>query len=110
MEYLRYYYTTMFEAHKNGGTLMRPLAFEFPGDKKCLEQFESTFMMGRQMKATLSFSEESTVQSYFPKETAWISMNDWDTIVIEKKGQNITFEVPRNQSIAHLREGSVFPL
>ncbi len=43
---LWYYYTKLAEVSMNGGTLMRPLFFEFPGDEKAYSKAEYTFMIG----------------------------------------------------------------
>eukprot|EP00830_Metopus_es_P015414 TRINITY_DN4440_c0_g3_i2.p1 TRINITY_DN4440_c0_g3~~TRINITY_DN4440_c0_g3_i2.p1 ORF type:complete len:886 (+),score=154.41 TRINITY_DN4440_c0_g3_i2:58-2715(+) len=43
---LRYYYTKLFEVSLYGGSLVRPMFFEFPKDEKVYEKTEFTFMIG----------------------------------------------------------------
>jgi len=43
---LRYYYTKLFEISLNGGSLIKPLFFEFPNDTKAMFESEKTFLIG----------------------------------------------------------------
>ena len=82
--FLRYYYTQLFEISKSGGTLVRPLFFEFPSDKNVYQNYESTFMIRSALKATPVMAPENEtknkINSYFPAKSRFISLNDFKTI------------------------------
>lgn len=94
--FLRYYYTKMYEISKHdGGTLVRPLFFEFPQDSGAYHGYEHSFMVGEALKVTPILSPESEhqgkVNSYFPKNTRFISLNDFHSIVDQgTSGANVT--------------------
>lgn len=43
---LRYYYTKLFEVSLEGGSLVKPLFFEYPNDEKAYGKTDFTFMIG----------------------------------------------------------------
>lgn len=112
--FLRYYYTRLFEISKWGGTLVRPLFFEFPSDKGVYQAYENSFMVGSALKATPVMTPTSEnkgkVSSYFPAKSRFVSLNDFKTIVSGgDNGLNSTFEASWNYTIVHMRDGSVIP-
>ena len=48
--FLRYMYTLLFEASEFGGTVIRPLFFEFPKDDRTFEIADESFMLGAGLK------------------------------------------------------------
>ena len=46
--HLPYLYTLFYNVHQNGGTVLRPLFFEFPGDQNSYK-IDTQFMWGRSM-------------------------------------------------------------
>jgi maltase-glucoamylase len=112
---LRYYYTRLFEISKNGGgTLARPLFFEFPEDEGAYKGYEHSFMMGKAIKATPVLTKEDSnsgkVKSYFPAHSRFISLNDMTTIVEGgDKGTNSTLDASWTYSLLHLNEGTIIP-
>jgi alpha-glucosidase (family GH31 glycosyl hydrolase) len=111
--FLRYFYTNFFEIHKNGGTMVRPLFFAFPDDEDTLEGMEHSFMVGDALKITPVLSPQSEhkgkIKSYFPKNSRFISLNDFSTIIDEPKGNNHTLETSLNYTIVHMKEGTIIP-
>lgn len=111
--YLRYYYTLLFEiARFGGGTMVRPMFFEFPEDEGAYQGYEQTFMIGKCLKATpvLVPDDENNgqVNSYFPKGVRFLSLNDFSTIT-PGQGKNMTLEASWIYTNAHLREGFIMP-
>ena len=102
MALLRYYYTTMFEASKFGGSFWRPLFFEFPEDDDALDDIEHTFMLGRALKITPILkpeSESSTVSSYFPPNSRFLQFGNYAVIQTGRDGENREFDsVMRDES------------
>mmetsp|Transcript_41978 Transcript_41978/g.48617 ORF Transcript_41978/g.48617 Transcript_41978/m.48617 type:complete len:1282 (-) Transcript_41978:599-4444(-) len=113
--WLRYFYTRLFEIHKyGGGTLVRPLFFEFPDDEQAGGNYEDTFMVGSALKVTPVLTPEAenkgNVQSYFPAKSRFISLSDLKTIVeTGEKGQNVTLAASWDYTNVHLKEGSIVP-
>ena len=114
--FLMFFYTRLFEIHKfGGGTLVRPLFFEFPDDSKVYSNYESSFMVGKELKVTPVLTSERInrgyVNSYFPANSRFISLNDFKTIVeSSSSGKNMSLETSWNSTIVHLREGSIIPI
>ena len=83
--FLRYFYTLMFEVSRNKrGAVIRPLFYEFPDDEGTLQGYEHSFMVGSALKVTpvitIKASVDGKVDSYFPKNSKFISLNDFKTI------------------------------
>ena len=112
--FLRYYYTQLFEISKWGGTLVRPLFFEFPDDKNVYQGYESSFMIGSALKATPVMAPanetKDKVSSYFPAKSRFISLNDFKTVVNGgESGVRPTLDASWDYSIVHMRDGSIIP-
>jgi len=43
---LRYYFTKLFDVSRHGGTLIKPLFFDYPNDRKIFEYRNKAFMIG----------------------------------------------------------------
>jgi len=113
--FLRYYYTRLFEISRyGGGTFIRPLFFEFPDDQNTLQGYEHSFMVGKALKVspvlTQTDSTSGKVKSYFPKNSRFISLNDWTTVVTPGvKGENKTLSASWNYTLVHMNEGTIIP-
>lgn len=42
----------MYEIHKNGGSIVRPLYFDYPHDDNLTEDYISTFLLGDSLLVT----------------------------------------------------------
>jgi maltase-glucoamylase len=107
---IRYFYTTMFEAHRNGGSLWRPLFFEFPQDDGAVDDPEHTFMIGRALKFTpvlQDLATSPTVDSYFPAGVRFIDTFTWQ--IITGAGQRVSLTPNWSWPLIHMREGSIVP-
>lgn len=113
--FLRYYYTRLYEINaRGGGTLVRPLFFEFPEDEGAYKAYEHTFMVGSALKVTPVLSPSSKhkgkIQSYFPANTRFISLNDFKTIINQgPTGKNLTLDTSLDYAIVHMKEGTIIP-
>ena len=113
--YLRYMYTRLYEINKNGGgTLARPLFFEFPEDDNAYQGYEHTFMIGSALKISPVLRPESEhngkIKSYFPAGSRFISLVDFKKILIGgEKGKNETLDALQDFTHVHLREGTILP-
>ena len=94
--FLRYFYTLLFEVSRNKrGAVIRPLFFEFPDDEKTYQGYEHSFMVGSALKVTpvitLQNSVDNEVKSYFPKNSRFVSLNDFKSIQQGKLFKNFKF-------------------
>lgn len=113
--YLRYFYTLLFEATKNGGTMFRPLFFEFPEDEGAYQGYEHSFMVGKALKVTPVLRPEKEhngkINSYFPANSRFISLNDYVSVLEQDStGQNVTLTPSLNHTIVHMKEGTIIPI
>lgn len=66
-----YLYTTFFEAHRMGGTIMRPLFFEFP-EQPDLREIQDAFMFGPSLLAHPVIQPSATaVRVTLPAAATW---------------------------------------
>ena len=65
---MRYYYTQMWLASKNGGPVYRPLFFDFPGDTNTYNNVEQGIMIGDSLKLSPVFTQGASGNQpfYFP--------------------------------------------
>ncbi|VDM96215.1 unnamed protein product [Thelazia callipaeda] len=76
--YLPYLYSLMFECSLNGGTVVRPLFFEFPNDSNTY-QLDYQFMWGSAMVfVPVVYEYASTVHGYLPPTALWYSLRESD--------------------------------
>lgn len=67
--FTRYIYSQMFARNYTGGQLVYPLLYDFPDDDNCLDNIESTYMLGDAIKVSPVLTpkgKETTFDSYFP--------------------------------------------
>uniref|UniRef100_A0A0M3KE34 Maltase-glucoamylase n=1 Tax=Anisakis simplex TaxID=6269 RepID=A0A0M3KE34_ANISI len=76
--YLPYLYSLHFEASLYGGTVVRPIFFEFPSDPKTYE-LSFQFMWGSGMMIVPVLEQGvSTVSAYLPANATWYSVRSSD--------------------------------
>ncbi|KHN72295.1 Maltase-glucoamylase, intestinal [Toxocara canis] len=73
--HLPYLYTLMFEAARDGGTVIRPLFFEFPDDDAAY-QMNYQFMWGPAMLIAPELEETYTVYVYLPRGATWYTLTN----------------------------------
>ncbi|KAI6243207.1 Maltase-glucoamylase, intestinal [Aphelenchoides fujianensis] len=107
--HLPYLYSLHFAASKEGGTVIRPVAFEFPRDRRAFD-LSYQFMWGPAvMVIPVTDENVDTVDGYLPEEAAWFALYGSRYGVQAAAGDG-TFEAPRNSSApAFVRAGHVLP-
>ena len=50
--FTRYIYSQMFAKNYTGGQLVYPLLYDYPEDDTCLDNIESTYMLGDSIKVS----------------------------------------------------------
>jgi alpha-glucosidase (family GH31 glycosyl hydrolase) len=106
---LPYYYTLFYHAHDIGGTVWRPLFFEFPNDPKLLD-VDTQFMVGAWLMACPVLTQGATsVPCYFPAGATWFHL--FDRSVVKGQGQTLTLDAPLlGQINLFARSGGIVPM
>jgi len=107
---LPYFYTSLYKVHKNGGTMVRPLFFNYPEDKFTWD-IDSQFMVNENILVTPVVTQGAVrVTGYFPAGHAYY---DWYTGAVTstgERGQNIVLDAPLSKIPIHIREASIVVL
>lgn len=105
--HLAYLYTLFYKVHRFGGTVLRPLFFEFPSDLKAQANDEQ-FMWGPALMVAPALNpSQSWTDVYFPKGTWYHSVNFTRIDSNEKYiKQSAGFAAPN----VYYRAGSIVPV
>ncbi|MFT8348356.1 TIM-barrel domain-containing protein [Clostridium saccharoperbutylacetonicum] len=102
-----YYYSLLFEAATEGAPVMRPLIYEFPQDKKLLEE-SFDFMIGNSiLVANVLEKGVKARKVYLPEGATWF---DWYTKQVYQGGQTIEVEVSLGSIPMFFRSGAIVPI
>ena len=102
-----YFYSLLFEAATEGSPVMRPLIYEFPEDKKLLEE-SFDFMIGSSiLVANILEKAAKTRKVYLPEGATWF---DWYTKQEYQGGQAIEVEVSLESIPMFFRSGTIIPI
>ena len=109
MSYIRYIYSQMYKNYREGGSLVKPLFFDFPSDDMCFEDIEHTYMLGDAVKVSpvLEAGVNETYKAYFPAGR-WADLNDY-TQMVDSKGDHFDLKQSLYQTNIHLKEGNIIP-
>ena len=103
----------MFEINQDGGSLWRPLFFEFPKVDETVKNIGSNFMIGKSVIVTpvLEHTEESTkVKTYIPPNTRYVDLIDFKTVKHGGSKGSYQYLEPRwDFPLIHLRDGRIIP-
>lgn len=107
---INYYYTLMFQASFEGGSVFKPTFFEFPNDIRLqYTHSQDNFMIGKALLVHPVLAQGvSSVSAYFPAEI-WY---DWYTgqRIITPFNRTLTLAAPLNGNInIHMRGGHIIP-
>jgi len=103
----------MYKVYRDGGSIIRPLFFEFPEDGNTFNEntIDSTFFLGDALKVSpvlkAGVKNGDKFQSYFPKGE-WADLNN-QTLKVSSNGQNIDLESSFTSTNVHLRPGKIVP-
>lgn len=105
-KFLPYLYTLFWEHERTGAPVMRPLWYEFPGDKQTY-LINDQYMVGGDVLVAPVVKEGMRTRSvYLPAGTDWV---DWRTGETFTGGQAITIKVPLDRLPIYVRVGAVIP-
>eukprot|EP01027_Heterolobosea_sp_BB2_P019554 GEZU01027469.1.p1 GENE.GEZU01027469.1~~GEZU01027469.1.p1 ORF type:complete len:327 (+),score=82.64 GEZU01027469.1:837-1817(+) len=108
---LPYYYTLFFKAHQNGGTVVRPLFFEFPEElvsPGVIQYIDRQFLVGEALMVSPVLDEgNTTVSAYFP-QALWYDYYSGE-LMKPDENQWLTLEAPIDVINAHVRGGFIIP-
>ncbi|KAK0735029.1 glycosyl hydrolases family 31-domain-containing protein [Lasiosphaeria miniovina] len=110
---LPYMYTLFAQANRDGTTVMRALAWEFPNEP-WLANADRQFLLGGAIMVTPCLVQgATTVDGVFPglgDGTLWYDWYDLTAVTGVQLGQNITIDAPLGHIPVYLRGGNVVPL
>lgn len=110
---LPYIYTTFAQAHETGSTVMRALAWEFPGEA-WLANADRQFLLGGAILVTPVLEQgASSVDGVFPGSgdgtTVWYDWYNQTAVSGVSRGQNVTIDAPLGHIPVYIRGGYVVP-
>eukprot|EP01102_Stenamoeba_stenopodia_P018047 TRINITY_DN6568_c0_g3_i1.p1 TRINITY_DN6568_c0_g3~~TRINITY_DN6568_c0_g3_i1.p1 ORF type:complete len:372 (+),score=52.12 TRINITY_DN6568_c0_g3_i1:579-1694(+) len=113
---LPYYYTLFMNAHINGGTVVRPLFFEFIEDQEAAV-IETQFMIGGALMMIPVVTRLPSVQGYFPLANWYnfftgMKKTDHNDLLSERRswrGAYIQLNTPLHIINLFLRGGNILP-
>lgn len=104
---LPYNYNLVFENHKNGTPLMRPLFFEEPENQK-LYTYNDAYFWGKNFLISPILKQGQKEQSvYFPKNSDWFNFYTDEKIA---GGTTKTFATEEDKIPTFVRAGSIIPM
>lgn len=109
---LPYWYTLLAQAHRDGDTVMRALAWEFPHEP-WLAGVDTQFLVGPAvMVIPVLEPGVETVQGVFPGTREGQVWYDWYTqtaVAVPAAGENVTIPAPVGHIPVYVRGGHVLP-
>jgi alpha-glucosidase len=109
---LPYMYTLFAQANRNGDTVMRALAWEFPNEP-WLADADKQFMLGDAIMVTPCLTQgATTVDGIFPgvgSGTVWYDWYNQTAVKGVEPGQNFTVAAPLTHIPVYVRGGNVVP-
>ena len=116
LRFSRYIYTQMYLAHANGGSLAKPLFFDFPTDDGSFTDaaMSTTFMLGDSLKVSpvmqAGLKDGDKYTAYFPPGARWVNVYNTDKIEdTTKGGRNVSLTVDSASLNVHQKSGTILP-
>jgi alpha-glucosidase (family GH31 glycosyl hydrolase) len=109
---IRYLYTQLFLVSLNGGTVFKPLFFEFPNDNNLFEYIDESFMFGNAFIMTPVFTDdEIDFKVYYPNASLNQFGGAYDRITQydpnNKDGLNVTLSGSFDHIHLYMRGGHI---
>lgn len=107
---LPFFYTLLYEAHRTGAPLARPLFFEYPDDNATWT-IDSQFLLGNSLLVSPVLEPGRTsVHAYFPKGI-WYNLFDPSKMIrAVDHGVWEDLAAPQDVINVHVRQGSIVPM
>jgi len=106
---LPYYYTNFYEIHISGGSLWRPLFFEFPNDVNAYA-IDRQFMVGSALLVTPVLDQGATSVSAYLPASYWYNYHTGASVGDPKQSKKLTLDSPLTSPInIHIRGGYIVP-
>ncbi|VIO86322.1 Uncharacterized protein BM_BM5229 [Brugia malayi] len=103
--YLPFLYSLLFDVALHGGTVVRPIFFEFTSDPETHDLGEQ-FMWGSAMMIVPVYQEGATSVSGYLPSTIWYSLREFDYGILAKPGRS-EFRAPKDELIPVFVKGGV---
>lgn len=101
-----YLYTQLFESHRSGTPIIRPMVYQFPEDENC-HQESFDFMLGPNLLvASVMEPEQHTRLVYLPEGQNWVDIHSGS---IYAGGQTVQLQAPLEHIPILVIAGSVLP-
>jgi alpha-glucosidase (family GH31 glycosyl hydrolase) len=98
-----YMYTQFWKATKYGTVPIRPIAFEFPADRRTYE-INNQWMWGDMLMVTVSNAQSGTRAAYLPRGE-WYEY--YRGFLRDSRGESVDIQVGRNETSLFVKGGSV---
>lgn len=103
---LPFWYTEFFAVHVGGGSIFRPVWYNFPGQWDLLKDVENQFMIGKSIMVSPALEQDQrSVQVTFP-QSIWF---DYFTGNAVQGGTTKVMDAPLAKINVHVRAGSIIP-
>ena len=103
----------MFEINQEGGSMWRPLFFEFPKIDETIKNVGDSFMIGKSVIVTPVLEhvkEGNKVKTYIPPNTRYVDLIDFKTVIHGGSKGSYQYIEPRwDFPLVHLRDGRIIP-
>jgi alpha-glucosidase (family GH31 glycosyl hydrolase) len=107
LQWSRYTYTQLFRVSQEGGSIIRPLFFEYPRDDVALSNIDNSFMTGDAILVIPSLDESNAAyKGYLPKGR-WVGL--YNSQIIASTGALIDLTPHEAYAYAFLRPGKIVP-